>query len=281
MADTIIDPAAGAPYYPLSIQHLAYREVDRSYDIPWHSHDVHQWYCVVSGEVHMRYAGDERAFILRAGDAVLMQPGIPRGPYCGGLPPCYVIAQFANRSLRLEDALGTVWRLDDEAHSALGAMVRELQQPGRNAWHQRHALLVQLVIGHARSHEHNAPPLSRLNAAAHREVVGRAEDFIRAQLHRRLTRDEIAASVFLSPTHCNRLFRQVLHMSITGRLTALRLERARHLLLDSTLSISQIAGEVGFSSFSHFTRTFQRHTGTTPGDYRRSRGQAWRTLHEM
>lgn len=273
--------ADDAPRYPLAIQHLAYREAPRSYRIGWHSHDVYQWYCLVSGDVCMRHDGDEHAFPLRAGDAVLVAPGVSRGPVCTGQPPRYVVAQFTNRSLRLEDAGGTTWRLGDDAHTALGALIRELQQPGRNAWHMRHALLVQLMLGHARNQEAAAPVLSRLNAAAHREVVGRAEDFMRAQLHRRLNRDEIAASVFLSPTHCNRLFRQVLRQSITQRLTDLRLERARHLLLDSTMTISQIAGEVGFSSFSHFTRTFQRHTGTTPGDYRRSRGQAWRVMHEM
>ena len=263
-----------APLYPIRIEHLGYREAGREYNHRMHHHTCHQWYAVIAGDVTMCYDDDE--FVLRAGEAILMAPGVDRAPRCSGQAPRYIVAQFWNRSLHLDGAIGQRWHLDEAAHISFGALVDEMHQPGMNAWHMRHALLVRLIIGHSRAIEHDQSDVaSRLNTLSHHEVVGRAEEFLRAQMHRKVLRDEVAEAVHLSPTHVNRLFRQVLGKSINQRLVEIRMERARHLLLDSTLSISQISSEVGFSSFSHFARTFSQNFGVTPSDYRRSRGKSF------
>jgi AraC-like DNA-binding protein len=51
--------------------------------------------------------------------------------------------------------------------------------------------------------------------------------------------------------------------------------KAKSLLLDSTMSITRIAGELGLSSFSHFSHVFREETGMTPGEYRRSGGRIY------
>lgn len=47
-----------------------------------------------------------------------------------------------------------------------------------------------------------------------------------------------------------------------------RMERAGHLLQEGIISIDQIANQVGFSSRSHFSQLFKKHTGQSPADYR-------------
>jgi AraC-like DNA-binding protein len=47
-----------------------------------------------------------------------------------------------------------------------------------------------------------------------------------------------------------------------------RLERAKNLLLNPNLRISEIAYEVGFQSLTHFNRVFKRILGRSPTDYR-------------
>jgi AraC family transcriptional regulator len=47
-----------------------------------------------------------------------------------------------------------------------------------------------------------------------------------------------------------------------------RIERARILLRDPSLSISEISLACGFTNQSHFTRLFRKHTGVTPKTYR-------------
>jgi transcriptional regulator GlxA family with amidase domain len=106
-------------------------------------------------------------------------------------------------------------------------------------------------------------------------VVVRAEAFLERNLHRSLARREVAASVNLSEPHLARIVRAATGRSVLQRLTELRVLRAKALLLESTLSISQIAGRVGFGSFSHFTKVFRKAVGVAPSDYRRSGGKAW------
>ena len=50
-----------------------------------------------------------------------------------------------------------------------------------------------------------------------------------------------------------------------------RIEEAKHLLTESTHSLSQVAMEAGFGTQSRVTSTFKRKTGFTPGEYRRER----------
>jgi AraC-like DNA-binding protein len=47
-----------------------------------------------------------------------------------------------------------------------------------------------------------------------------------------------------------------------------RLNRARQLLLESTLSVSQIADELGYEDVFFFSRQFKERTGRTPTEYR-------------
>ena len=73
----------------------------------------------------------------------------------------------------------------------------------------------------------------------------------------------------LSATHFNRRFRVLLRMSPTEYLLALRVQEAQRFLTESSMSMSEIALEAGFSDQSHFTKRFKRVTGLTPLAYRK------------
>jgi AraC family transcriptional regulator len=53
-------------------------------------------------------------------------------------------------------------------------------------------------------------------------------------------------------------------------LTSRRIERAKSLLAESKLSVTEIGLDVGFSETSSFTSAYRKVTGETPSDYRRS-----------
>lgn len=79
---------------------------------------------------------------------------------------------------------------------------------------------------------------------------------------------EMARLAGLSPTHFNRRFRQIFGMSPTRFLHALRIEKARQLLVETERSVGEIAVGTGYHDQSHFTRHFRRLTGVAPGKYR-------------
>jgi AraC-like DNA-binding protein len=54
----------------------------------------------------------------------------------------------------------------------------------------------------------------------------------------------------------------------TGLLHQARVERAKNLLLTTDLSVADVAAAVGYLDVSHFSRTFRRLTGHSPGRFR-------------
>ena len=96
----------------------------------------------------------------------------------------------------------------------------------------------------------------------------RAIEFMHDNFGRELALEEIASAAYLSEYHFARLFKQITGVSPHVYLANLRLERARKLLAQTGLAISEIASMVGYQSQSHFTKMFKSVTGVTPRAYR-------------
>jgi len=75
---------------------------------------------------------------------------------------------------------------------------------------------------------------------------------------------EIAAVSGLSVSHFKRLFRESVGLPVHQYLIRRRLERAKELLAEGKLSISQIAIETGFAHQSHLARHMRRVFGISP-----------------
>ncbi len=88
-----------------------------------------------------------------------------------------------------------------------------------------------------------------------------------ATVERPLGRSAVARHAQVSPRHLDRLFKET-GESFVATYHRLRLARARVLLRQSALPISEVALAVGFSSAGHFSRTFRRHFGMPPGALR-------------
>jgi AraC-like DNA-binding protein len=103
--------------------------------------------------------------------------------------------------------------------------------------------------------------------------------YIKNNLDKPLTRDEVARACNLSSGYFSRLVRLRTGYTFTTLLQRFRVERARALLEKSRLTVSETAFEAGFSDQSYFTKVFKKYTGTTPKEYQsRCREQA-RTDH--
>lgn len=84
-----------------------------------------------------------------------------------------------------------------------------------------------------------------------------------------LTQEDIARELFMSVRTLHRLLSRegTTFREISNEANTLR---ARRLLEENKLSMSQIALELGYSDSANFTRAFRNQTGTTPSEYRRS-----------
>jgi AraC family transcriptional regulator len=98
--------------------------------------------------------------------------------------------------------------------------------------------------------------------------VKRVTEFVEAYLSRPLTLTLLARSAALSPFHFARAFKRTTGWAPHQFVTIRRIERARHLLLQTRDSVESIAAAVGFSNLSHFRRVFCALTGILPSDLR-------------
>ena len=95
-----------------------------------------------------------------------------------------------------------------------------------------------------------------------------AIDYIQANLGEKVKLDDLANVANSSSYHFCRLFKKSTGITPYQYLIKCRTERAKILLKQSKLSITDVAYEVGFSSQSHLTKHFKRLIGTTPNVYR-------------
>jgi len=98
-----------------------------------------------------------------------------------------------------------------------------------------------------------------------------AIEFINDNLGRNISLAEIAANVEMSPFHFARMFKRSTGLAPHQYVLEQRIDRAKTLLSETALSLTEIAYRVGFASQSHFTAVFRRLTSTTPEAYRKHR----------
>lgn len=107
-------------------------------------------------------------------------------------------------------------------------------------------------------HQENAEP----------PMVTKAKAYIDQNYTEELSLDEVARVVCTSPFYFCKKFKQGAGVSFTDYVCRVRIEKAKNLLLNPNLRISEIAYEVGFQSLTHFNRVFRQTLGQSPTEYR-------------
>lgn len=101
--------------------------------------------------------------------------------------------------------------------------------------------------------------------------LARVFELIEANLGEEISLAGLASEVGLSRFHFLRAFKRAVGQTPHQYVMSRRVERAKHLLETSSLSIGAIAQAVGFASPGHFARVFQRFTGVGARSFRRDR----------
>ena len=105
------------------------------------------------------------------------------------------------------------------------------------------------------------------------ERIIRVKRFIEDNSMRDISVEEAASFVYLSSKHLGRLFKKHTNMNISDFIEKSRCERAKMLLEDKSIPISEIAERLSFSNEYNFSRFFKRVEGFTPGTYREIKGR--------
>src|ERR1044072_2241898 len=104
--------------------------------------------------------------------------------------------------------------------------------------------------------------------ASHRRAVERVITSARERLCEPISLHDMSRVAYLSAFHFNRVFHQITGLPPAKFISAMRLNEAKRLLLNTNRSITDICFEVGYNSLSTFTRRFNERVGLGPREFR-------------
>jgi AraC family transcriptional regulator len=103
-------------------------------------------------------------------------------------------------------------------------------------------------------------------------AVGRVIETMRENLGEPLTVDDMARTAMFSKFHFSRFFQRVTGVSPGRFLSAMRLQEAKQLLVETSSTVTEISHKVGYTSVGTFSSRFSRSVGVSPTTYRQLGG---------
>ena len=103
-------------------------------------------------------------------------------------------------------------------------------------------------------------------------VILQVESTSAVMNNKKITLDDIADNVYLSRTYISRIFKEEMKVTLTKYINKIRIDKSKQLLLDSSLTLADVANLTGFDDQSYYSKTFRSITGMSPGKYREKHG---------
>lgn len=104
-------------------------------------------------------------------------------------------------------------------------------------------------------------------------AIAPAKELIESRLEDRLAMSVVAREVGLSPTHFCKTFHEATGMTFTECVARARMDKAKTLLANPFVRVSEVAFACGFRAIPHFNEVFKKQTVLTPTEFRRRLGR--------
>ncbi len=103
-------------------------------------------------------------------------------------------------------------------------------------------------------------------------IIDHSLEFIRENLHLDISLNDLSKAAGVSPQYIGQLFKKKLNTTPVSYISRAKISKAKILLLDSSMSIAEIAFSLGYSSPTYFGIVFKKFEGFSPSEYRRNNG---------
>ena len=101
--------------------------------------------------------------------------------------------------------------------------------------------------------------------------IQQAAQYISEHFREDISLADVAAQAYMSGSYFSRKFKKITGLNFSEYLTSTRIKAADDLLLQTSLSIAEIAASCGFGDANYFGDIFKKHKGMSPTKYRRMR----------
>ena len=237
------------------------------YPFPLHVHEVVEVLCLERGSAAMTI-GDTPWF-LHPGDIALIFPLIPHSyerlsedisgliaifpqdkiPDCASvfhtMIPVPPVLRAANANEHIRLAFSQIRKLSDPISSPLGAAYL-------------HVLLAELM---------QVMPLSLLSDYDEPGLGYRIIHYVSDHACEDINLENTARALGISVSHLSHFFSQKIHVNFRRFVNALRIDKARQLMRDPNITLTDVCGLCGYANMRTFRRAFQQESGVLPSDY--------------
>jgi AraC-like DNA-binding protein/ligand-binding sensor protein len=133
---------------------------------------------------------------------------------------------------------------------------------------RQHAAVIRLLEIFGQQLSASANRMTLQDAEAEPPMIRRAKAYIAGHYGDPVSLDEMARTMHVSTFYFCKMFKRATGLTFTDYLGRVRVEKAKNLVLNPHLRVSEIAYTVGFQSLTHFNRVFRKLTGESPTDFR-------------
>lgn len=248
-----------------------YQEKEQGFLFPGESHPMPELTYVDLGELHSVVDGQN--LLLKQGELVIYGPNQWHMQYAdAGVSPRFVTISFDVHGMELRPLLNRKFSASQSAANLLQSMLREQAHMDRFSNDIILSQLTLLLLHLLR--ESVQPSNSRIKGANviqnENRIICRAQKYVTEHVFEKLSVPLVAAHVDVSPSYLNVLFQKNLQTSPGEYIRSIKLEQSKLMIRENSMSFTQIAAALQYSTVHHFSRQFKEKFGITPTEYAKS-----------
>ena len=111
------------------------------------------------------------------------------------------------------------------------------------------------------------PPASLIRTRGREELFGKVTDYLRDNLGRSLTLEEVCRDNLVGRSRLQQIFREHTGGGAMEYFGRLKIQRAKEMIREGSRNFTEIAAALGYQSIYYFSRHFKKVTGMTPSEY--------------
>lgn len=235
-----------------------------------HFHSSHEIYFLETGEV--TYFVGNKIIPLKAGELLFVQKGTMHYTNYESTLPVYRHVIYFSDDLLFEELLEYFEKLSEEPHVIIPTeklyhitgLFKKLQQEERRTYEDKtlmyKLLAAQLVVMMVRYRQNGSLPA----IPSLQKTVQEVARFIESNITADLRLESLAKMFSISPGHLSKQFKQFTGTGLNEYVNMCRVNAGETLLLNTDLSVTEVAFKCGFNDSNYFTRVFKKFKGTTP-----------------
>lgn len=257
--------------------------------VPWHWHEEVEFSYVVRGALQVTVSG--RSYVFQEGEGFYinsnilhtMEPADPQqgvywysymfhpmflgGHYKSVFETKYISPVLKNKNYEI----ATFYGENDNQKKILQLLLQaaELQDQDGSEFRIRNVFsdIWLILMRELEEMEHSA----KLARPVSQERIQTMLSYIHQHYHEKITLDQIAAAAIISKRECLRCFQSCIQKTPFEYLLDYRIRMSEKLLRTTSLPITEIALQTGFSNSAYFTKVFKELRTISPSQYRKSR----------